>query len=173
MIDPILNSNGHDTQSRTRQIDDYLKILYALALQYHRNTGIEIEELFQEVCLAYTQAMPKYNSIKSSLSTFVTVIARNHLNTYVAKSKLKNPPLIHISEQEDRTMLDHRSPDQDILFRSQLKSLKSDARQICYFIFTEPDRFTNSKAIAKFLKSIGWSGSRITNSLREIRRILR
>ena len=164
---------------RTKTITDYLTILHKIAWNfYNRNRALfEYEELFSEACLAYTKALPHYDCTQAKLTTFITISAMNHLTSY-SMNKLKQEhhlQTIPIPDSDAREFTDRKSPDESIMFQSQMKSMHQYARQVCEMIMNDPDQFAvmNTGSLYAHLKTRGWKHAQITKSFEEIKTTLR
>lgn len=52
-----------------------------------RFSGIAYQDLFQEACVAYLEAFPKYNEGRGALSTFLWSVMENRLRALLKKEK--------------------------------------------------------------------------------------
>ncbi len=144
------------------QID--LTIAKKIAWKFHRSTGVELEELFGEACLAYVKALSCYNPKRAALDTWVYACMKHQLIDFCRMQKL-SPPVKLPDNLAAPTIRDNLHIDQ----------LGRDAQTIYQMLVDSPKDFYNlSPRVAKNeirhrLRNLDWPWQRIINAFREIK----
>lgn len=146
----------------------HLPMLHSLAWQYHRKTGIDVNELYSEACLAAVKIDHKFDPEKGCLSTFVYTAIRHKLLKYITEQIHKNGRPIK------NEIVSYNLPDKSILFTASIDEMQSKARELCNMIFNSPEKYMTMslKDITKQLENMGWSITTIRNTFREIKQFL-
>lgn len=161
-----------------RSTSDHLNLVNYVAWSYHRTTGLELEELIGEAMLAYAETLrsKKYDPERSGWSTWIYTNVKNHLNTYC--QHMKKSSHITFLEHLDTYASNQADPEITTVFKNMIeKKTSEDVQKICRMIFEKPTEFTDTPKFVRGklyrrLRALGWSWSRIWNSLREIKNIL-
>lgn len=143
-------------------------LMRSLAWKYHRWTGVEFQELFQEACLAYLESMKSYNPELSILErTYAWNCARNALGNFCAKEVLRSNRKISIDTCNtlSNSMLS---------IENLLEYFSGDGKIIVNCILNEKYRGTLSPTkikilIRKRLIRRGWSYERVKQAMEEAR----
>lgn len=73
-----------------------LNMLRSIAYSFQQTTHLPYDELFSEAMAAYAENIQNYDEAKASLNTFVFMIVKNHLTSFLRKERLRNFP--HLEE---------------------------------------------------------------------------
>ena len=65
-----------------------MNFIRKIAWSFHKTTGLEWEDLFQEAAIAYIQSIKTYSKSKGSLTTYAYKAASNRLKDYSRKEVL-------------------------------------------------------------------------------------
>ena len=134
-----------------------LNLVRKIAYSFHSTTGIEMEELFSEACLAYSIAIKKHNPLICKESTFVYTCINNHLKNYIENIKKKMIPTLFIDDLKYDSAINL-----DILF----EKLSREAQQIAHYILMTPFVYASmdsKKAKLKVLKAMAKKGVPLKN----------
>ena len=106
------------------------KLLWRLAWSWNRTTGINLEELHAEVCLAFCEAWPRYNPDRAAETTFIVCSVQNHLSRFL---QLKN-------RFDEREFVQERcdSPDRFSRLSEMISCLRKDAKDIVMTLLNSP-----------------------------------
>lgn len=145
---------------------EHINLLRKLAWSFHKSTGLEWDDLFQESYLAYRYALDHYDPNKGvPISTFIWTHISNQLRTYYQKERKITEPLIGLEK------LYHK----EYMPSNFLEALSSDAEKIADLILISPKKFVQlkPKEARKKVKTImlnrGWERERISYSLNELK----
>lgn len=158
-----------------------MDVIRAAVWAHIRTSGEDFEETFAEACLACVEAAPSYDPQKSKPTTFAWRVIRNHLlnrvrhRSVVAKHEI-------LLDEKTWTQLGTVAVEDEVLdrigFLEILQSLSPDARFICFLVLNPPEDLNISELtpkqcrgeIVRYLRSIGWSWSRIWTTLSELKK---
>ena len=135
-------------------------LIRKIAWSFHRSTGIDFDDLFQEAFIAYTKAMESYNPKKGKISTYVWFCISSHLKNYINENKKQAGFCTSMEEVN----LNHKSDIQTIPF---WEKLNQEAIEITNIIFTAPKLFMDEPIkkiedkITDILLSRGWGMKKI------------
>jgi RNA polymerase sigma factor (sigma-70 family) len=142
------------------------KLLRKLANSYSFTTGVEFDDLFQEACIAYLEAMKSFDPNKSKLSTYVWKCVSSHLKNYV---KLEKPYLEAVSIETPEVM---NKPGLSVT--NFFDALSFEAQQIAKIMFQRQGFYTfakpveREKKIRQTLIRRGWDEKKIRVGLHEL-----
>lgn len=143
-----------------------INLLRKIAWSFHKSTGLEWDELFQESYLAYRYALDHYDPNKGvPISAFIWTHISNQLRTYYQNEKKYNDPLLGL----DKIYYKNYTP------QNFLEELSSDAEKIAELILIAPRNYVKlkPKEARKKVKNImlnrGWDRERISCSLNELK----
>jgi len=111
-----------------------LNLIRKIAWSFHKTTNIEWDELFQEACLAYAEALHSYNPKRGKLSTYIWYCIHSHLINLIRKW---NKTWVKIVSIED--------VDYDIAIHYQrfAEELSEEALAIAKLILNNPCKYSN------------------------------
>lgn len=146
------------------------KLLRKLANSFSMSTGVEFDDLFQEACIAYLEAMKTFDPNKSKISTHLWHYISNHLKNYV---KLEKPYLKQHLEQ-----ISLETP--EVLNKPGLSvsnfwdALSFEAQQIAKIMFERSGFYTcaepsaREKKIRQTMIRRGWDEKKIRIGLHDL-----
>lgn len=129
-----------------------LNLVRKIAWSFHATTGIEMEDLYSEACLAYAIAIKKHNPLICKETTFMWYCIQNHLKTYIENLKKKTIPSLSIEDLKYDSMVDI-----DLVF----EKLSREAQQVARYILMTPLIYASmdpKKAKRKVLKVMAKNG---------------
>ena len=181
-----------DSESMESAFKKHQRQLHSIAWNFNRSTGIPEEDLFAEACLIFVKIFPKYDSEKSSLSTFIHICITNKLKRFCMKQAKTvktcsyDADLI-ASDNEDENIFNesegYLSSDMQYYIDSlvaigpEIEHLPKKAKSICQMIFDSPQEFLDCSEgsltyLQNKLRSMGWKWRDIWVSFQEIRQML-
>lgn len=154
-------------------------IVWSFVKQY---PGLDFDDLFQEACLVYLEALPQYNPKRGKRTTFMWTVITNHLKTLIHKQVIQantiTPTALNNSQMwsEQETA----SPEYHALAKERrdefFAQLSPKAQTICALIFDDLSiqQLANKPklcrgAITRKLRTRGWAWGPIWNTLRELK----
>ena len=146
-----------------------INLIRKIAWSFHRTTGYDWDDLFQEASLAYCEALKTYDPKKSKLSTYMWWCISSHLKTFV-KGQCKKTDFIDSIEDV--------YADKPVANTSFLDSLGREARDIADVILSSPaefDALDPRKALKKVVNKLRgkhWSAQKITRGVNELKLVL-
>lgn len=140
-----------------------LNLIRKTAWSFHKTTGLDFEDLFQEACYAYFKALRSHDESKGMKSTLVVTAMQNHLKNYIRDEKKMNG---HIEVTET---FQENSFDVNYLFESFTEDGMKAIKEILKF--STP--FLKNKAVAynelKYRLALkGWTDLEIKTTISEI-----
>ncbi len=156
---------------------DYQNLIYKLAHRFHKTTGIETDKLISCANIEFVKCQKSYNPIRASFSTYLYIKIRG-LFLEMARKKNNNPEINSPYEKQS-----NNTADEYLFFKEILKSLSTDAKEVCEIVFNTPidlirmlpikqPRGVNRHQIQKHLRRQGWTFTRIWGVFREIKESL-
>jgi len=143
-----------------------LNLLRKITWSFHKSTGLDWDELFQESYLAYRYALEHYDPNKGvSISSFIWTHISNQLRTYYQNEKKHYEPLHDLSKAYHKEY----TPD------NFLELLTPHAEKIAELILISPKKFIElkpkdaRKKVKNIMLNRGWSMDKIESSLKELK----
>lgn len=169
--------------------DINLKLAHSIANSFHATTGLELEDLYQEACLAQVEAVQsaKFDESKSSLTTFIWMRMRNHLIDHCRQRGREPGPTVSLDQPMDAGDTEgdgelpryepayEVSPYDVVEFADDIGELSPDARAICEIVLSRPEEYaTAGQKLARSrlkdeLRDGGWSWPKLWSAMRELR----
>jgi len=157
-----------------------IKLILKIAWGFHKSTGIDIRELFNEAYLGYIKSLETHDPEKGKLSTWAVTIMKNHLITYLSATQRYKKCFPSLGEgQLEGIEGNEPPPDKSLIFKEALQKMSLDSQSICKLIFTSPIDFLEvgppklvRGELYRLLRKQGWSWPRIWSSFNEIKQIL-
>ena len=75
-----------------------INLIRKIAWSFHKSTGLDWDDLFQEAALAYLEALQSYDKRKGKLSTHAWHCIVSRLKNYWKKEREWQEPLLDIEE---------------------------------------------------------------------------
>ena len=145
-----------------------INLIRKVAWSFHKTTGLDWEDLFQEASLAYCKALKQYDPDRGvQLSTFMFWAIRSHLLNYIAKEKKHHN---HIIPFEDLAEDYHTGT-------SLFEQISTEGQQLISVLFSSPVDFEQpmstsfSMKIGKKMMGEGWERNKIWATLKELKNI--
>ena len=146
---------------------DNINLIRKIAWSFHRTTGIDWDELFQEAALAYLTLQDKYDPDRGEFSTYIWKSLVTHLQTYLQNHEKKNGPICYLEDIE----LDENPMPVESLF----DSFSRDAAEIAELVLGSPVDFDGmirknaKRKVIKQLREHKWTFRRIWQGLIDLR----
>lgn len=131
-------------------------LIRKIAWSFHKTTGIEWEELFQEAAFAYCKGLKTYNPDKGKITTYMYWFIAGHLKNYLAK-ELKQIPTESLDSAAYQTV------EIDNFF----DKLSKEAQEIADIVLYTPGKFIKLSSVEAQMRIInilhhrGWSEEKI------------
>ena len=140
----------------------------SIAKKLSVKTGLEREDLFSEACLIAVEQIPKYNSNRGCVTTFLHMTIKKRLRNYISEQiKQRQRPL--------PLPIDNKLPDRSEMFIASIKEMSQPAKEICTMIMNRPEKYIemDMQDLTKYLLSIGWKWTTIRSAFKDIKQLLR
>lgn len=156
-----------------------LNLLRKIAWSFHKSTGLDWDDLFQESYLAYRYALEHYDPKSNvKISAFIWIHVKNQLNSYYEKElKFVNP----LKKAYRRDQKAHQNLSSWIYLDDtynesnfELEYLSADAQKIADIVLNTAKKFIKlslpqaCERLTNILTNQGWSKERIQNGIRDI-----
>ena len=82
-----------------------INLIRKIAWSFHKSTGLDWDDLFQEAAIAYLEAMKTYNKRKGKITTHVWCCITSRLKNYLKKEREYSHPLCDIEDAYDKQQL--------------------------------------------------------------------
>jgi RNA polymerase sigma factor (sigma-70 family) len=166
--------------------DDYRRLVWSVAREWTDRFGGDIEENYQEGCLAFMRAYAALDPKRGAFSTLLTWSVRHHLSNVSARDRRKcrsnGKQTLQLSYSDGRrgySNLADNLPDPypDVY---NFDDLSEDAQMVIDLVLIAPRELKEAadrkgghpanwrKVLRRYLKGIGWTGRRIASSFCEI-----
>jgi len=142
-----------------------INLIRKIAWSFHKTTGKDWEDLFQEASLAYLEALHSYDPSRGKISTYMWWCITSRLKSYLRKESTLTD---HLCSIED-TPVDIPVADTPLF-----ESLTDDAQQIARTVLRCPKKFVvgkrNSayKRLQRVLRHKGWEKERIQRGIKDL-----
>ena len=143
----------------------HINLVRKITWSFHKTTGLDWDDLFQEGYLAYQYALGKYDPEKGKLSTFLWIHINNHLITYCKKHRDANMIFIDFNELTKLS----ESPE---YFKEKLSKDAQEIAELALKMHRRLLKMRKAKVIAKIeniMLKRGWNYLRTYRALNELR----
>jgi RNA polymerase sigma factor (sigma-70 family) len=140
------------------------KLIRKIAWSFHHTTNIDVEDLFQEGCLAYFKALQSHDQSKAMVSTHIYHCVSNHLINYCKKEHRYKKVFCEIELGKSK----------NFFAEPFFESLSKDAILVAEEVLRLTPDFLKGKKVAqktvynKFRKQ-GWKKDEINKTFSEIK----
>jgi|WetSurSiteA1Bulk_404760.scaffolds.fasta_scaffold32458_3 RNA polymerase sigma factor (sigma-70 family) len=142
---------------KKKQIE-HINLLRKIAWSFHRSTGIDFDDLFQEAYLAYNYAMKTYDPKRGKITTYLWWCIGSELKRYVKREREAWGVVVSFDDEPATYALpDHQEPASVFL-----DSLTEEARELAAIILSAPKIFIEipppdaKQRLANVLVRKGW-----------------
>ena len=151
-----------------------INLIRRAAWSFQKTTGLPYEDLFSEASLHYAIAETKWDGKSCKFTTYAFKLMRNGLIDYCARQRTP------IASSFDIDMIEApASVEQTILFVDSLTKTNENIRIVYSIIFNAPEEYASISPklsrglIVEKLRELGWSWSRIWDTIRELKSVLK
>jgi hypothetical protein len=144
-----------------------IDLIRKIAWSFHKSTGLDWDDLFQEGYLAYEEAMKSYDPDKGKISTHCWKAITSRLNCYIFDEKKWRQPLVDIDKiRTDKLPALTTSPFWELL--------TDEAMQIAKVIIRTPNKYVYATSdyacerVYSVMKARGWSHNKINKGLYDL-----
>ena len=144
-----------------------LKLIQKITWSFHKSTGFDWDDIFQEACIYYLRALQSHDLKKGKLSTYVWSVVVNNLIYKISTWKRE----IHLSYEESNA---YEIP---MEFSPFWEKLSDEASEVADFVLANPSMFvcltaTEAEEIAKYvLEAHGWSEYKIQQGINDLKTV--
>lgn len=145
----------------TRDFEKVQKLIRKVSLQFVNRLGVDVEDVYQEGCLAFVEAYPKYSPERGALTTFTYCVVLNRIKrVFLRKQKIS----INLEESMELYCSVMEIP---------VDTITEDARCVLQVVETmEADKMRGAsirRSTRDYLRSEGWPVNRIEKAFNQIR----
>jgi len=159
-----------------------INLLRKIAWSFHKSTGLNWDDLFQEAYIAYQHAIQHYNkSKKIKLSAFIWIHVSNQLKSYYQREldfvhplkKAYSKALYANINLSSWIPLEEKYCDQHF----ELEELSKDAQKIAQIVIATPRKFLHlsqievRRRLENILCKQGWSKERVLKGIQDLKRV--
>lgn len=156
---------------------EHIDLIRKIAWSFHRSTGLEWEDLFQEAALAYLEGMKTYDPQKGKITTHLWHCMSNRLTSYLKihdafKIKEWRSNINGFCSLEDVTIKDTYDPE------FWWEALTEEAYDIAKVIISSPKPYLKKQNKAKIISRIkhvmkanGWDWRKVRRGLEDLRTV--
>lgn len=142
-----------------------IDLIRKIAWSFHRTTGLEWDDLFQEAALAYCEGLKRYTPEHGKITTFMWHTITTHLKNYLRKQEYR-----HFTNSIEEIPV-RRSVNGTPLF----EILSQEAQQVVKVILDSPmefDRVKTNEDITRMVKKLRlklpWKRIRIRREIKNL-----
>ena len=155
----------------------HINLLRKISWSFHKSTGLEWDDLFQESYIAYRYALEHYNPDKGvPISTFLWMHISNQLKTYYQNERKFAYPMENAYRRDKLAYVNLSAwiPMEHFSYENIFECLSEDAIKIADLVLISPSRFSRLKRndvrnkIIHIMTKRGWEVERIQRSLKEL-----
>ena len=142
-----------------------VNLIRKIAWSFHKTTGLDYEDLFQEAYLAYVDALKHYNPAKSAITTYMWHCITSRLTNYIKQEDKHRKHLLPLEYADTKSTS----------INSFFESLTEDAAALAESalkinVNVVPLTHKNAdKVIKKELINKGWNMGRIMRAITDIK----
>ena len=146
----------------------HLNLIKKIAYGFSKTSGIEFEDLFQQACLEWINAEPKWDKSKSKITTYMWNTLTNSLINYVDKYNKYKRPLEPLEKRKD----------EEVYYSSYTDRLSPGAQVIAEIIVIAPQNFVFlnrdeiTTQIEKIMENKGWKPTKIKECICELENVI-
>lgn len=137
-------------------------LIKKIAWSFHLSTGLELDDLISQACLAYLEGIDEWNPKRARHTTFMWYVLHSSLKNYIKK------------QLEYRSFFTHENIELMIETIPYFEELSPDALTIAEIIIKRPRTFASIskenviKRIHSTLKRRGWNTNKINGGLHDL-----
>jgi RNA polymerase sigma factor (sigma-70 family) len=156
-----------------QDILEYINLLRKIAWSFHRSTGIDFDDLFQEAFLAYDYAIKHHDPKRSKVSTYIWLVVASALKRYVRKEFESWGFISSLDDESDSDYI----PDSQEPVSEFLDQLNEQARQLAATILSAPKIFLEipadkaKKRLAHTMIKKGWRWRDVWIGMKDLDRV--
>ena len=146
-----------------------INLIRKIAWSFHKTTGYDWDDLFQEAALAYCEALKNYDPNRGQLTTYMWTAIKNHLQAFITyQDEYKNTV----------TPMENPIVDKPTSNPSFFDSLSREAMDIVDVIISSPAEFDllepkkAYKRVINKLRGRHWSAQKIKQGVKELKLVL-
>jgi RNA polymerase sigma factor (sigma-70 family) len=155
-----------------------------IAWSYHKTTGVDYEDLYQQACFLYLDAMDRYKDhYQTKFTTFAWIHMRNQLADYVngiynSQDYLLEDSVPEEGDVDDLLSGEQPTPESALAFAESLDGLDPEAKAICNLVFSRPSEFAQlgrqqgRGVVKKTMRADGWTWNRIWHGFRQVKSLV-
>lgn len=138
-------------------------LLRKLSWAFHRSTGVDVDDLFQEASIAYLKSLETYDPKKGKLTTHAWWCISNHLKTFVKEEREHTFAICEFDEELEKEYV--YSP------FNCFENLTEDAQQVAEVVLRSPTLYVTrtQEDVVSRLKNVmeqhGWPRSKTMNAI--------
>lgn len=159
---------------------EYMNLLKKLAWSFHKSTGLDWDDLFQEAYIAYKYAMDHYDpNAGANLTTFLCVHINNQLRTYYQRELKYAYPLTNAYRKDVKAhnnLMAWVTPEEvsyQTSFKEKLTKDSQELADVALMYSKQLIKISGKKQIEKQLIRImrkkGWQRDRIVSSISNLK----
>lgn len=147
-------------------MEEYINLIRKIAWSYHKSTGIEWDELFQECVLIYYHSLQSYNPKRGRFTTHLWYSICSNLNNYLKKEALYKERIVSIEDVQ---------ADIPVSYADFSESLTKEAQEIAEIIIASSKKYlwVNPEHIQQRIENImlcrGWSSHKIHKGIEDLK----
>ncbi|NCC56375.1 MAG: sigma-70 family RNA polymerase sigma factor [Synergistales bacterium] len=176
--DTIMKLTAQQKETLTKK---HIGQIRKIAWNFHNTTGVDVEELISEGCLAFVKDLEKYDPEKAALSTYTHWVVTSHLKNYLRKCSQNRATAYDDEIMElipfEGTNAEQYLENEDTL-ADILRALSPKGFEVVDMVLSNPEDFlgiTSRGARGKIqgkLRAMGWKWNDIWDSIREVKQVV-
>jgi len=146
-------------------MEDYIKMIRKLAWDFHKSTGVDVDDLFQEAAEGWCKGLKTYTPDKGAITTHMWHCMSNQLRNYLKAEREWNAPLCDLEElHKVEYNVDHF-----------MESLPPEVMEVVDIILADPVAFDilNRLDARVKIREIQWRNGRTLKEVRSVENTLR
>lgn len=143
-----------------------INFIRKIAWSFHRSTGLDWDDLFQEAALAYYKALDTYDPSRGKITTYMWWVIISHLKNYLQEQSKWNGNILSVDEVDIDKPVEHTP---------MFEKLTNDAQQIANVVLQSPRTFAHMQPvkahqrIAQKMIQRGWRWGRVWRAMRDLK----
>lgn len=154
---------------------DNVNLIRKVAWSFHKSTGMDWDDLFQEAAIAYYESLKTYNESRGKITTHTWNCITNHLKNYLKEQRKYKD---YIWEEELSSLMKVKHTKHPAQVTSEFwEALTNEAQVIAGMILFTPRRYIGRTAeeieerIMRIMVCNGWSRKKVNAALKNLRAV--
>jgi hypothetical protein len=152
---------------------EHIDLIRKIAWSFHRTTGLEWEDLFQQAVLTVIEYQKDYDPERGCMTNWITQVANSGLMIYIKRQGVSLGGSVSPSEE-----INWLNPESDLICQESFARMSEEAKAICRIVLHAPGEFLSlgpkrsRGMLTSLLRKEGWKWKEIWRGMNDIKSFL-